>query len=229
MASGIRSTTSYLDRIIDSYLELGIRPFLELGFMPELKTGDRTVFYWKGNYNAPASYEKWADLVKALEHLIEGMAGTKSSHGLWRFGMSLTFLSGPVPMEEYFKLYDYSAQAVRANRQPHQVGGPAICGVETEKWLKVHRTLHYRMTHPRLHQSPLLPHISRPCGHYTYHTLSEPTRMIENSKKREPSCRTIATGDMPHHIKFNSSYNPICPVHDTTYQAAYIAILSEAG
>ena len=50
---------TYLDRIIDTYLENGIRPFLELGFMPErLKTGEQTVFYWKGNVTPPSSYEK---------------------------------------------------------------------------------------------------------------------------------------------------------------------------
>ncbi|NLJ84538.1 MAG: xylan 1,4-beta-xylosidase, partial [Halanaerobiaceae bacterium] len=64
---------TYLDRIIDSYLEQGIRPFLELGFMPEkLKSGEETIFYWKGNVSPPTSYEKWAELVKAtLNHLID--------------------------------------------------------------------------------------------------------------------------------------------------------------
>ena len=50
---------TYLDRIMDSYLEHGIRPFLELGFMPEkLKSGEQTIFYWRGNVTPPASYEK---------------------------------------------------------------------------------------------------------------------------------------------------------------------------
>ena len=41
--------------------------------MPEaLKTGEQTVFYWKGNVTPPNSYEKWADLItNTLEHLVK--------------------------------------------------------------------------------------------------------------------------------------------------------------
>ncbi len=227
---------TYLDRIIDTYLENNIKPFLELGFMPEaLKTGEQTVFYWKGNVTPPNSYEKWADLItNTLEHLVKRYG--RSQVISWPIEVwnepNIPFWAGT--MEEYFKLYDYSARAVKAVDERIQVGGPAICGVETEKWLRAF------FEHCIKNKSPL-DFISRHCytanqptrkGHYTYHSLNDPSYMIDELKETKaimgdyPSIK-----DMPLHItEFNSSYVPTCPVHDTNYHASYIArILSEAG
>lgn len=227
---------TYLDRIMDTYLENNIKPFIELGFMPEkLKTGDQSVFYWKGNVTPPSSYEKWAELVKTtLEHLV-------NRYGLeevitWPVEVwnepNIPFWAGT--MEEYFILYDYSAAAVKAVDPRIQVGGPAICGVETEKWLRSF------FEHCIKNNSPL-DFVSRHCytanhptgrGHYVYHTLNEPTYMIDELKEtREIMDDYPLTKGMPLHItEFNSSYNPTCPVHDTVFHAPYIArILSEAG
>jgi xylan 1,4-beta-xylosidase len=227
---------TYLDRIIDSYLENGIRPFLELGFMPEkLKTGEQTVFYWKGNVTPPSSYEKWADLIFAtIRHLIDRYG--EEEVAIWPVEVwnepNIPFWAGS--MEEYFKLYDYSAKAVKKACPKMKVGGPAICGVETEKWLRGF------FEHCVNNDSPL-DFITRHCytgspttkrGHYIYHTFAEPTRMIEELKEtRSIMADYPKIADMPLHItEFNSSYVPICPVHDTVFNAAYIArILSEAG
>ncbi len=227
---------TYLDRIMDSYLENGIRPFLELGFMPEkLKTGDQTIFYWKGNVTPPVSYEKWSELIRAtLEHLIERYG--REEVITWPVEVwnepNIPFWAGT--MEEYFKLYDYSADAVKKVDSRIQVGGPAICGVETEKWLRSF------FEHCIDNDSPL-DFITRHCytaneptnrGQYTYHTLNEPTKMIDELKEtREIMADYPRIADMPLHItEFNSSYVPTCPAHDTGFHAAYIArILSEAG
>ena len=57
----VRHGFSYVDQVIDAYLELGIQPFLELGFMPSgLASGDRTVFWWKGNITPPSDWKEWA-------------------------------------------------------------------------------------------------------------------------------------------------------------------------
>lgn len=227
---------TYLDRIMDTYLEYGIKPFLELGFMPEeLKTGDQTVFYWKGNVTPPVSYEKWAELIEVtLEHLIKRYG--REEVVTWPVEVwnepNISFWAGT--MEEYFKLYDYSARAVKKVDERIQVGGPAICGVETEKWLRSF------IEHCIENDSPL-DFVSRHCytadqpircGHYVYHTLNDPTYMIEELKEtREIMSDYPLTIDMPLHItEFNSSYVPLCPVHDTDFHAPYIArILSEAG
>lgn len=227
---------TYLDRIMDTYLENGIKPFLELGFMPEkLKTGDNTVFYWKGNVTPPVSFEKWAELITAtLTHLIDRYS--RQEVVTWPIEVwnepNIVFWAGT--MEEYFKLYDYSAEAVKKIDPRIKIGGPAICGVETEKWLRAF------FEHCIENDSPL-DFITRHCytadqqtdrGHYIYHTLNDPTYMIEELKETRRIMNDYSRiANMPLHItEFNSSYVPICPVHDMDFHAAYIArILSEAG
>lgn len=56
--------------------------------------------------------------------------------------------------------------------------------------------------------------------------------MIDELKEtRQIMSRYPEIADLPLHItEFNTSYSPICPVHDTVFNAAFIArILSEAG
>lgn len=227
---------TYLDRIIDSYLENNIKPFLELGFMPEkLKTGEQTIFYWKGNVTPPSSYEKWAELIEAtLTHLIERYG--REEVITWPIEVwnepNIAFWAGT--MEEYFKLYEYSAKAVKKVDPRIKVGGPAICGVETEKWLR-------SFFEHCINNNLPLDFITRHCytvgqptrkGQFMYHEIYHPTYMIEELKEtREIMADYPQIANMPLHItEFNSSYVPVCPVHDTTFHAAYIArILSEAG
>ncbi|NLV35850.1 MAG: xylan 1,4-beta-xylosidase [Clostridiaceae bacterium] len=227
---------TYLDRIMDSYLENGIRPFLELGFMPEkLKSGEQTIFYWKGNVTPPKSYEKWAELVEVtLNHLIDRYGREEVT--TWPVEVwnepNIGFWAGT--MDDYFMLYDYSAKAVKKVDPRIQVGGPAICGIETEKWLR-------SFFEHCINNNLPLDFITRHCytanqptmrGHYIYHTLNEPTKMIEELKEtRGIMADYPRIADMPLHItEFNSSYVPVCPYHDTDFHAAYIArILSEAG
>lgn len=227
---------TYLDRIMDLYLENNIKPFLELGFMPEkLKTGEQCVFYWKGNATPPSSYEKWAELVKAtLNHLIERYG--RDEVITWPVEVwnepNIGFWAGT--MEEYFKLYDYSAKAVKEVDERIKVGGPAICGIETEKWLRGF------FEHCIENKSPL-DFITRHCytandprnaGQYVHHTMRKATVMIDELKETRAIMNDYSEiANMPLHItEFNTSYVPNCPVHDTDFNAAYIArILSEAG
>lgn len=227
---------TYLDRIMDSYLENGIKPFLELGFMPEkLKTGERTIFYWRGNVTPPSSYEKWAELVETtLNHLIERYG--REEVVTWPIEVwnepNIGFWAGT--MEEYFKLYDCSAQVIKKVDPRIQVGGPAICGIETEKWLTSF------FEHCIQNNSPL-DFITRHCytvgepkrkGQFVHHEMYHPTYMIDELKEtRSIMDRYPQIAGLPLHItEFNSSYVPLCPAHDTDYHAAYIArILSEAG
>jgi xylan 1,4-beta-xylosidase len=69
-------------------------------------------------------------------------------------------------------------------------------------------------------------------GEYIYHTMTAPTRMIDELKEtRAIMADYPQIADMPLHItEFNSSYSPLCPIHDTAFNAAFVArILSEAG
>ena len=125
---------SNIDNIYDFLLSIGMKPFVELSFMPEaLASGDSTIFHYKGNTTPPKDYEKWSAFIKRfIEHLIEryglseirqwffevwnepNLGGPGSPYGFWA-----------ADKEEYFKLYNVTAQAVKACDKSLRVGGPA--------------------------------------------------------------------------------------------------------
>lgn len=227
---------TYLDRIIDGYLELNIRPYLELGFMPKaLASGDQTIFYWKGNVTPPSNYDNWAKLIQAtLAHLIERYG--RDEVVTWPIEVwnepNIGFWAGT--MEEYFKLYECSARAIKEIDSAFMVGGPAICGIDTENWLN---------SFFRFCQENKVPldMVTRHCymakqpqvvGRYVYQEMVDATDMIDELKlTRKIMNQYNITKDKELHItEFNSSYDPTCPVHDTAFNAAFIArVLSEAG
>jgi len=227
---------TYLDRIIDYFLEADIRPYLELGFMPKaLASGDKTIFYWKGNVTPPSDYKKWTDLVKAtLNHLIERYGRDEVT--TWPIEVwnepNIPFWAGT--MEEYFKLYECTARAIKEVDPELKVGGPAICGIDTENWLHSffkfcgdnNVPLDMVTRHCYMAQEPKF------VGRYTYQKMHDPEYMINELKlTRDIMNQYDFVKDKELHItEFNSSYDPVCPVHDMPFNAAFIArVLSEAG
>lgn len=222
---------TYLDRVMDSYLDKGIRPFLELGFMPEkLASGNQTVFYWKGNVTPPKEYEKWTQLVQhTLSHLMERY-GKEEVYTwpieVWNEPNLPGFWKG-ADMQAYFKLYAETAKAVKELDRNLRVGGPAICGVDEERWMisfldfcrDNHVPLDFITRHHYAAGTPVK------AGGYTYHSMA-PFSTYYNTLK---GTRNIVDGypeyaGMEIHItEINTSYDPKCPVHDTNYNAAYMA------
>lgn len=229
---------TYLDRVVDSYLELNIRPFLELGFMPgKLASGTQTQFYWKGNVTPPKDYKIWCALVQeTLRHLMRRYGEEEvltwpvevwnepNLQGFWEHA----------DMEEYFKLYELTAYAVKEVHPDLQVGGPAICGGCDEKWMKGFLTYCSEQQPPldfisRHHYTTEIPVWN---GHYGYVELYTSEYAFSTLK----DCRGIIESydeykDLPFYItEFNSSYIPNAPLHDTNENAAYLArMLSEIG
>ena len=70
----------YIDLVFDEMLKRGIRPLVELGFMPDcLKSGDTTIFWWKGNVTPPENLARWGELITALTRHGRNRAVTTSS------------------------------------------------------------------------------------------------------------------------------------------------------
>lgn len=229
---------TYVDRVFDDYLSLGIKPFVELGFMPgQLASGKETVFYWKGNITPPKDYKKWTDLVQAtISHWI----GRYSIDEVrtWFFEVwnepNLTSFWKDANEQEYFKLYEETAAAVKEIDKELRVGGPAICGVDDERWLKEFLTF---CSEHNCHLDFVSRHLytvekPRINGHYAYQDLREhniPFGELKVSREIIDSFECYRNMDM-HITEYNTSYVPNCPLHDGVLNAAYIAkLLSRMG
>lgn len=224
---------TYLDRLFDSYLELNIRPFIELGFMPKkLASGEQTVFYWKGCTTPPKSENGWTDLVKGLlTHLIARYG--RDEVVTWPIEVwnepNLPGFWYKADMEAYCRLYDITARAVKEADSAFKVGGPAICGVDDERWLrsflefvqKEKSPIDFVTRHAYAVEGPDMQ------GHYAYQELREPEVFLNElqvSREIIDSFPEFKGMDM-HITEFNTSYSPICPLHDTNKNAAYVSRL----
>lgn len=221
---------TYLDRVMDSYLEFGIRPFLELGFMPQkLASGTQTIFYWKGNTTPPKDYDEWCRLVQALlRHLIKRYGEDVlnwpievwNEPNLWGFWEK-------ADMQEYFKLFHRTFQAVKEVDQGFRVGGPAVCGGSDEKWIKAFMEFCHDRKIPvdfvtRHHYTVEFPERK---GHYEYSRLMDPEDGFANLKTTRDIIDSFPEykGLEIHITEFNTSYTPRGVIHDTNLNAALIA------
>ena len=222
---------TYLDLVMDGYKKVGLTPFLELGFMPkDMASGEQTVFYWKGNVTPPADYKEWCDMVIAtLGHLKERYGDEEVV--TWPIEVwnepNLDVFWKDADMDEYFKLFKTTFEAIKAYDDRFKVGGPAICGIEDEKWVKCFLDFcksenlkpdfltrhHYTITPPET------------VGHYSYIALlacDEALQTLQTTRDIIDSYDEFRGMDI-HVTEFNTSYCPNSPLHDTNQNAAYIA------
>ncbi len=122
----------------DNVLEAGMKPFVELGFMPEkLAGGDtRGVFYYAPNITPPGDYGKWAGYVRDFILFLQHRYGEEEIR-TWFFevwnepDLRVPFFAGS--RDEYFRLYEVTARAIKEVDSQLLVGGPATSG---SKWVK---------------------------------------------------------------------------------------------
>ena len=221
---------TYLDRVMDAYLERNIVPFLELGFMPKaLASGDQTIFYWQGNTTPPKEYDEWTKLVTVtLAHLVKRYGEQVYSWPIevWN-EPNLPGFWKDASMEEYFKLFKETFLAIKALDKRFRIGGPAICGVRDEEWMKAFFDFCKKEKikpdfATRHHYTTEMP---APSGHYGYQKLSDPQVGFDNlqsSRDIIDSYKEFKGMEM-HLTEFNTSYIPNNPLHDTNENAAYLA------
>ncbi len=233
---GVRYGFSYLDQVVDAYLELGIRPFIELGFMPSaLASGDNTVFWWKGNITPPRSHTEWAELVRAtVSHLVDryGLAEVRSwPIEVWNEPNLDIFWRDADP-DAYHRLYEVTAHAVKEVDAQLQVGGPAI-SPGSDEWLP-------RFAQFVVDSGAPIDFVSRhayssgPGQHVpfaTHQTMAPASDLLDQFGKPREQLKDTPLAGLPVHItEFNSSYCPDNPIHDTAWNAAYLApVLAYGG
>ncbi|GIF99091.1 GH39 family glycosyl hydrolase [Catellatospora citrea] len=235
-ATRVRHNFTYVDQVVDAYLDLGIRPFVELGFMPAaLASGEQTVFWWGGNVTPPRSWSQWADLVKAtVSHLVDryGIEQVRTwPIEVWNEPNLKEFWAG-ADRDAYHRLYEVSADAVKAVDASLQVGGPAI-SPGADDWLIPFaeftdgRGVPVDFVSKHAYTSGPAQHV--PFG--VHQTLAPAERLLEQFASPRELLAATALAGLPVHItEFNSSYRPDNPVHDTALHAAYLApVLANGG
>jgi xylan 1,4-beta-xylosidase len=230
-----RYSFTYVDQVHDRLLALGIRPFLELGFMPSLlASGPETVFWWKGNITPPADMSAWVDLVQALlRHLIDRYGLDEVQH--WPIEVwnepNLDFFWKDADQQAYFRLYEATARAVKEVDASLQVGGPAISPGADEWWAPFADfvTSHdVPIDFVSRHAYSSRPEQAVPFG--TYQELRPPQDLLDQFGAPRAHLEGTSLAGLPVHItEFNTSYRPENPIHDTAYNAAYLAPVLAGG
>jgi xylan 1,4-beta-xylosidase len=128
---------SGIDKVYDILRSDGVKPYVQLTFMPKALASDITrkpsKYFPMGEYyiSPPKDYAKWSALVRALaSHLIEryGRDEVESwPFAVWNqpdvcMGGMVCYWSGNA--EDYYKLYDYAAEALKSVDTKLRVGGP---------------------------------------------------------------------------------------------------------
>ncbi|MFD1873683.1 GH39 family glycosyl hydrolase [Hymenobacter bucti] len=217
----------YIDVLYDYLLSIHVKPFVELGFMPSaLASGDKTIFWWRGNVTPPRSYEQWGKLIEALtQHFTARYGAAEVSSWyfeVWNEPNLAGFWTGS--QADYFQLYRYAASAIKRVDARYQVGGPATAGAA---WIPEMITfctqnqvpLDFVSTHTYGVEQGFLDEFGT-----TGTVLSKDEQAVsgdvqKNRLQIQQSARpTLAL----HYTEWSSSYTPADPTHDSYHQAAYI-------
>lgn len=217
----------YIDVLFDYILSIGMKPFIELGFMPEaLASGDETIFWWRGNVTPPHSYEKWADLVRALTLHLTGRYGAEEVRSwyfeVWNEPNLEGFWAGS--QDDYFKLYSYAVRAVKSVDPAYRVGGPATAGAawvpEMIEFCVANKLpLDFVSTHSYGVKQGYLDEFGKTGTVLAKEELAVSGDVLASREQIEAS---VMPGLELHYTEWSSSYTPADPIHDSYHQAAYI-------
>lgn len=133
------------DRIMDTYLEAGAKPFVEIGFMPQAlsthpepytpvwKPGGHAAEYFIGWSYPPKDYAKWGELINQwVKHAVAKYGRAEVETWYWEVWNEPDIAYWHGTPEEYDKLYDYTADAVKRALPNAKIGGPATTGPSVE-------------------------------------------------------------------------------------------------
>jgi xylan 1,4-beta-xylosidase len=128
-----------VDKIFDTWIERGIKPLVEIGFMPEALSTKPQPYrhYWKpgdpygdvytGWRYPPNDYDKWEELIfQWVRHSVERYGREEVESWYWQLWNEPDIAYWGGTFEEYCKLYDYTAHAVKRALPTARMGGPHV-------------------------------------------------------------------------------------------------------
>jgi xylan 1,4-beta-xylosidase len=135
-----------VDRIFDTFVERKMKPLVEIGFMPQALSvkpepyrhnwdpAQKYQNIYTGWAYPAKDYTKWAELVyQWVKHSVERYGKAEVESWYWEVWNEPDIGYWQSTPEEYFKLYDYSADAVKRALPGIRIGGPTTTGPGGEK------------------------------------------------------------------------------------------------
>jgi xylan 1,4-beta-xylosidase len=172
-----------LDRIFDTFHAAGVTPLVEVGFMPEaLSTHPEPYRHnfphtnvqaiYTGWAYPPKDYKKWAEVVfQFVHHLRERYGDTEVKTWLWEVWNEPDIPYWQGTAEEYFKLYDFSADAILRALPGAEVGGPDSTGPAYPKAAEFLRQFLEHCAHQKNYATEKT---GAPLGFISYHPKGSP-------------------------------------------------------
>jgi len=135
-----------VDAIFDAKVERGMKPMVELGFMPQALSAKPEPYrhHWDPSQKyqniftgwayPPKDYGKWGELVYQLAlHCMERYGRKEVESWYWEVWNEPDIGYWQGTPEEYHKLYDYAADAVKRASPAIRIGGPTTTGPGSAK------------------------------------------------------------------------------------------------
>jgi xylan 1,4-beta-xylosidase len=211
------------DQIYDYLRSIDMRPIVELSFMPwNLASGPKTVFNYRAHVEPPKDYGAWATLIeKLVRHWVERYGAPEVRQWyfeVWNEPNLTAFWTGKT--DDYFKLYQVTAEAIKRVDPALRVGGPVTAMAawvpeflqfcEQKQVPADFVSTHYYPTDafgkPGADTITQLAHASR-------HVMRDQARLTQQQAKGRPVLYT----------EWSASSNPRDELHDDPYTAAFVA------
>jgi len=166
-----------VDRIFDTYLQAGAKPFVEIGFMPEALSIHPHPYArnWptpddgQGWSYPPKDYARWGELVRQwVLHSIQRYGRREVENWYWEVWNEPDISYWKGTAEEYDRLYDAAAAAVKSALPAARIGGPATTSPRNSKAADYLRQF---LAHCAAHRTPL--------DFITFHAKGQP-QMVDN-------------------------------------------------
>ncbi|MFZ6766908.1 GH39 family glycosyl hydrolase [Undibacterium sp. Di26W] len=128
-----------IDKIFDTYVERKMKPLAQIGFMPEAlsvvpqpyrhnwEPGKKYKDIMTGWAHPPKDYDKWAELIyQWVKHSVDRYGQAEVESWYWELWNEPdgAYLKAADTEREYFKMYDYAADAVKRALPTARMGGP---------------------------------------------------------------------------------------------------------
>ncbi|MFC5927085.1 GH39 family glycosyl hydrolase [Micromonospora vulcania] len=193
-----------IDAVLDALAPTGLRPVLELSFTPRALARDPSrVVTDAGVSSPPRDWDRWAnlvgDLVRHLRHRVGDAELRRWAVEVWNEPDLDCFWTGS--RDDYLRMYDVTARAVRAACPGLPVGGPATAAT---KWIE-----------------PFLDHVDAsgaPLDFLSTHVYGSPPVDLRPTLARHGRAGTpllwTEWGPSPTHF---------APVNDSVLSAAFVA------